>query len=216
VADELEDGSDGAAVGRDVEAGRRLAEAGVEPVVEAHLHRVGALDLAGDKEVIGGAEAGVEGDLGAEALDRVLRGTVVAGAVVDLLADRLPCLAPKTAMGQTYIRDNQGVKPADLREDSVTGLDGPLGRAAPELRGLRHRPSLGRLPVLACSVNLTRSNILGQIGISPGIFRILVLSGNALSVWQSLLAQSLMSYREAAKLVVLVLGVVVDRIGVTI
>jgi hypothetical protein len=119
-------------------------------------------------------------------------------------------------MGQTYIRDNQGVKPADLREDSVTGLDGPLGRAAPELRGLRHRPSLGRLPVLARSVNMTRSNILGQLGISPGIFRILVLSGNALSVCQSLLAQSLMSYREAAKLVVLVLGVVVDRIGVTI
>jgi hypothetical protein len=91
VADELEDGLAGAAVGGDVVDGRGLTggEALAEPLVQAVLHGAGALDLSLGPESVGGAEAIFEGDLRGEAHNDALVGAVVAGAVVDQLADQL-------------------------------------------------------------------------------------------------------------------------------
>jgi hypothetical protein len=72
-----------------MESSRRLIEPLAEPLVEAHLHCVRALDLAGGPEVVSGAEPGVKRDLGPESLDGGLIGTVVARAIVDELADQL-------------------------------------------------------------------------------------------------------------------------------
>lgn len=91
VPDKLQESLDGAAVGRNMVASGGLVEALAEPFVHAHFHGIRALDLSSDPEVIGGAESSVEGDLRSESLDGGLVAAVVAGAVVDQLADQLRC-----------------------------------------------------------------------------------------------------------------------------
>lgn len=89
MPDELQESLDSAAVGRNMVAGGGLVEALAEPFVHAHFHGIRALNLSSNPEVIGGAESSVEGDLRSESLDGGLVAAVVAGAVVDQLADQL-------------------------------------------------------------------------------------------------------------------------------